>query len=482
MMINRSKKKRMVEEDGDKNDSKKTRSGDDHELSVLKEELKLSNERNNALEKSVVLMAITLLQLKKIKTNSVLVRHVLKQLDQLQLMGQHNGVKRLVDIHHGEGNFLSKDTIDMFDEVLKFDFLKNKHENARKYPGVGSWEDLNKLLSSGNLCDVVLADPPYVKKQANYNGLNSGEKSLAYAEYNSRYGLDLPYTNQQLLLFQTESMYIASRLLRDGGYLLLKSKQGDIGLSNLVCEASIGTNLERMGEINFLTECSSSSDMLTCAVDGSAVTQLIVFRKVGKPTRSLGSFYHQSYPTLSAKVGTLKKQARLDYIDQGLSKRRSNNLMKTCVAKLWDYCCECQNKKKSGDDRLNPNHIFGTLGKQLYHMSSRRLTWNSDKFDWKNTVEHSTLSLGRLQVHVMNESMNSCIVANMATILFSRVLKIHEVNRDLSIENEMKNNYKERRDCLAAAGIVGEDAHQLFLNSTVARMIVNAKHLRLRYE
>ena len=204
----------MVEEDGDKNDSKKTRSGDDHELSVLKEELKLSNERNNALEKSVVLMAITLLQLKKIKTNSVLVRHVLKQLDQLQLMGQHNGVKRLVDIHHGEGNFLSKDTIDMFDEVLKFDFLKNKHENARKYPGVGSWEDLNKLLSSGNLCDVVLADPPYVKKQANYNGLNSGEKSLAYAEYNSRYGLDLPYTNQQLLLFQTESMYSIKTSLR----------------------------------------------------------------------------------------------------------------------------------------------------------------------------------------------------------------------------------------------------------------------------
>ena len=336
--------------------------------------------------------------------------------------------------------------------------------------------------SGGNTAQVISQRAKFHWKQANYNGLNSGEKSLAYVEYNSRYGLDLPYTNQQLLLFQTESMYIASRLLRDGGYLLLKSKQGDIGLSNLVCEASIGTNLERMGEINFLTECSSSSDMLTCAVDGSAVTQLIVFRKVGKPTRSLGSFYHQSYPTLSAKVGTLKKQARLDYIDQGLSKRRSNNLMKTCVAKLWDYCCECQNKKKSGDDRLNPNHIFGTLGKQLYHMSSRKLTWNSDKFDWKNTVEHSTLSLGRLQVHVMNESMNSCIVANMATILFSRVLKIHEVNRDLSIENEMKNNYKERRDCLAAAGIVGEDAHQLFLNSTVARMIVNAKHLRLRYE
>ena len=481
MTINRYKKRRTVEENGDKEDSKKTRSGDDRQLSNLKEELKLSNQRNDALEKTLTHMALTLLQKEKIKKNSVLVTRVLKKLVELQLMGQHNGVKRLVDIHHGEGKFLSKETISMFGKVLKFDFLKNERKNAKKYPGVGSWEDLNTLLSSGTLCDVVLADPPYVKKQANYNGLNSGEKSLAYVKYNSRYGLDLPYTNQQLLLFQTESMYIASRLLRDGGYLLLKSKQGDIGLSNLVCEASIGTNLERIGEITFLTECTSSSDMLTCAVDGSAVTQLIVFRKVGKSTRSLGSFYHQSYPTLSAKVGTLKMQARLDFIDQGSSKRRSNNLMKSCVAKLWDYCCECQNKKESGNERLNPHHIFGTLGKQLYRMSSRGLMWSSDEIDWKNTFEHSTLSLSRLQDHVMNESMNSCIVANMATILFSRVLKIHKVNQDLSIENEMKNNYKERRDCLAAAGIVGEGAHQLFLNSTVARMIVNAKHLRRKY-
>ena len=418
--------------------------------------------------------------MEKIKTNSVLVWKVLKKLDELQLIGQHNGVKRLVDIHHGEGNFLSKECIDMFGQVLKFDFLKNKHRNARKYPGVGCWEDLNKLLSNGTQCDVVLADPPYVKKHANYNGLNSGEKSLAYAEYNMRYGLDLPYTDVQLLLFQTESMYIASRLLRDGGYLLLKSKQGDIGLSNLVCEASIGTNLERIGEITFLTACSSSSDMLTCAVDGSAVTQLIVFRKVGESTRSLCSFYHQSYPTLSAKVGRLRKQARSDYINQGLSKRRSNNLMKNCVAKLWEHCCGCLNKQMSRNSRVNPHHIFGTLGKQLYHVSSGRLTWNSDKIDWENTVELPKLSLGCLQIHVINESINSCIVANMATILFSWVMKIHNVNQDLSKEHEIKNNYKERRDCLVAAGIVGKDAHQLFLNSTVARMMLNAKHLRMR--
>ena len=82
-----------------------------------------------------------------------------------------------------------------------------------------------------------------------------------------------------------------------------------------------------------------------------------------------------------------------------------------------------------------------------------------------------------LQQNLMNESQRQLDVINICCVMFTQVLTLEGVSES-DDEQEMSNNHRRRRTCLDICNIP-KDYHTYFLNSTIKRMLQNAKNIKV---
>lgn len=153
-------------------------------------------------------------------TNKELVAKVAKE---LLKKGNH----LIADLTNGENKFtsgLSQMTI------IKMDKFKNAELSSKpEYSDVHPLDEkLAEMVESNQQVDMAIIDPPYCETSASHDTLNCDiNKSKPLIAFNKSFGIDYPYETANIVYFFIDLMQKSKSILRDGGFLLIKSMDND---------------------------------------------------------------------------------------------------------------------------------------------------------------------------------------------------------------------------------------------------------------
>lgn len=472
----------------------KTDSVLERELVSTKEQLKSTEEQLKSSQDEVAEWKLKYLQLqlmmtqsKKYLSNKALILQVLRDLsfpDKIHVREK----SLLIDMNHGKGKWHSDEISALFDNVKLYDAFFNKeykNDHVGEYRHVGTYDELELKAMSSILADIVFSDNPYIQRSGFHNGLNSSMASESIKEMDRNYGLiGFRFPRRFLLLLMLQHLRYAERLLKVGGFLLLKSKQHGFNLNDPIIEASIGTCLQKIGELTFPTTPVDESDMMTLACsDNHDVTQLILFQKCSTPVNTGRYFYpNHIYLTLTDRIKILSEQSRIELVAIGQKKLRRRNIWRSIANNILTYL---MSKLKIDDDGVEyeeyVTHRIKRLGKEqmfLFGYSPNVIVWKSDTFpiNWNEPHRTNSWPMLTLQQNLMNESQRQLDVINICCVMFTEVLTLERVS-ERDDEQEMSNNHRRRRTCLDLCNIP-IDYHTYFLNGTIKRMLQNAKNIK----
>lgn len=155
-----------------------------------------------------------------LKTNQDLVAKVAKE---LLKKGSHT----IADLTNGENKFTS--SLSQM-RIIKMDKLKNyKLSSKPKYSDVHPLDEkLTEMIQSKQQVDMVINDPPYCETSASHDTLNCDmSNSTPLIAFNKSFGIDYPYQTENIVYFFIDLMQKSKSILRDGGFVLIKSMDND---------------------------------------------------------------------------------------------------------------------------------------------------------------------------------------------------------------------------------------------------------------
>ena len=460
----------------------------ERELELTKKQLKSSQDEVAEWQTRYTQLQLSVIQNNLYLTNSELILQVIKGLT--LPAKRHSREKRLlIDMNSGQFKWHSDKISALFDNNVEFyDAFFNKEYNNDyecMYRRVGTYDELEEKAKSNSLADVVLSDNPYVQRSGNHHGLNSSMASDSIKTMDRNYGLiGFRMSKRFLLLLMVQHLRYAERLLKVGGYLLLKTKQEGFNLNDYIIEASAGTCLRKIGELTFPTTPVRESKMITLSCsDNNNVTQLILFQRVATPVNP-GRFFYPDHPylTLTNRISILEVQSRGELFVIGKRKWELRNDWRGIASNIWTYLLYQSSIVEDGGGQYDDyfKKLVGKLGRvqQWTAWCGENINWESDSspINWEASYITRSWTMLQLQQHVMDESQRFLDVINMCCLLFAEVLKVNGVSR-ADDKHEKKNNHQKRRACLNKCKI-RNDYQKYFLNDTIDRLLKNAKRIR----
>ena len=402
----------------------------------------------------------------KYNSNAEMINKITREL--LEHINTPKSERVMVDFHYGEGNFHNDDTDNRFNTIYNFDYVKNGERSSTNQNDILSYADLHLLIKKypKGFADIAIADPPYYIVNGGYNAFNSSTDSKSFQKKNYNFGVDMKWSERQLLLMALEAMEFATRVLKNGGFFLLKSQQGDINLTNMIIEASCNTNLVRLGtDIPFPSSRAkkkNNSGSYHLALN-RGVSLLTVFKlNTKKKSKSAQS----NKPTLQELISSNRHQARSDFVKQGIKKRAKNLQMRKCFEHLLKYATDNIESMSSVQDW---KQVLRFASKYHHFDANDNIQWTRfEVADWSlpgiTSDKYETLLNGYKAEDTMH-----LYITDMCAVVFSRTVK------HLGNEDESMSKY-DRTKLLAKCDIVG-DAQKIFCNDDIGRLHKNVDEL-----